>query len=168
MIRIEAMEAPSHIKQSEYLAQQLEDVLLHGTWVANTNYRAVIKDLTLKEALQKVNTSNNIALLMFHINYYLEGVLTVLKGGGLHIRDKYSFDMPPLHSEADWQQLKNAFLKNSEAFIAAVRAIPESQWQQTFVKPEYGTYRRNIDGFIAHSYYHLGQAVLIKKRIRNS
>ncbi|MBL7472243.1 DinB family protein [Robertkochia sediminum] len=162
------MAATLHNEESKYLAQQLGEVLLHGTWVANTNFKEVIKDLSLDEALYKPNTNNSIALLVFHINYYMQGVLEVFRGGPLNIHDKYSFDMPPLRSEADWQHLKNSFLKNSETFIATVRATIEAQWQQTFVKAEYGTYRRNIDGFIAHSYYHLGQAVLIKKMVRNS
>lgn len=35
-----------------------------------------------------------------------------------------------------------------------------------FVNEKYGTYLRNIDGLIEHSYYHLGQITLIKKLIK--
>ena len=34
-----------------------------------------------------------------------------------------------------------------------------------FVDEKYGTYSRNINGILEHSYYHLGQIVLIKKLV---
>jgi hypothetical protein len=36
---------------------------------------------------------------------------------------------------------------------------------QSFVKEEYGSYSRNIEAQIEHSYYHLGQISLLKKLI---
>ena len=36
---------------------------------------------------------------------------------------------------------------------------------QTFVYEKYGSYLRNIEGVIEHSYYHLGQVSLIRKMI---
>lgn len=157
------METPRHIDESDYLARQLEEVLLHGTWIANTNFKEVMSGLTLSEATHRSQGKNSIAMLVYHINYYMAGVLNVLQGGTLNIRDRYSFDMPDLHTEADWEALQHTFLDNAKTFITAVRNMPQEVWPRTFVKSEYGTYRRNIDGFIAHSYYHLGQMVLLKK-----
>lgn len=34
-----------------------------------------------------------------------------------------------------------------------------------FIDEKYGSYIRNIEGVIEHSYYHLGQIVLLKKMI---
>jgi hypothetical protein len=39
--------------------------------------------------------------------------------------------------------------------------------QQPFVNEKYGSLQRNIDAMIEHSYYHLGQIVLIRKIIAN-
>jgi hypothetical protein len=36
---------------------------------------------------------------------------------------------------------------------------------QPFVDEKYGSYLRNIEGVIEHSYYHLGQISLIRKMI---
>ena len=47
-----------------------------------------------------------------------------LQGGPLDIRDKYSFDMPPITSAEDWEQLRDAFLGNAETFIAATVSEP--------------------------------------------
>lgn len=65
----------------------------------------------------------------------------------------------------DWQILVNSFLRNSEKFIYQVEQLPENVLNQTFVDEKYGSYLRNIEGVIEHSYYHLGQISLIKKLI---
>ena len=95
----------------------------------------------------------------------MAGLLNVFKGGELEIRDKYSFDIQPIESEADWQRLMNEFLLNSEEFVKEVSNIADSKLDKPFVDEKYGTYLRNIEGIIEHSYYHLGQLSLIKKMI---
>ena len=150
---------------SKQLADRFREVMLSGTWVANTNYQDQLKDLTWQQATIKVNSYNTIALLTFHINYYVEGVLQVLQGGELTIHDKYSFDAPELTSEEDWQILKNKLLNNSEAFAKEVEQLSDKQLQQSFVKEAYGTYLRNIEGMIEHCYYHLGQVSLMRKTV---
>lgn len=151
--------------KSVYLANRLEEVFLSGQWIANTNYMDSIQDITYVQAIQKHHDFNTIALLVFHINYYLEGILNVFEGGPLEIRDKHSFDMPPLRSSEEWQQVKNTFENNAINFIHAVRQMSDLQLNAPFVKSEYGTYERNIEGVIEHSYYHLGQISLLRKLI---
>jgi uncharacterized damage-inducible protein DinB len=147
------------------LANRLREVLLNGTWIANTNFKAQITGITREQAVQRVDQLNTIAQLTFHINYYLQGILQVFRGGALEIRDKYSFDLPELKSEADWNWLVNDFLQNAESFAAEVESLDDALFDQPFVDEKYGTYRRNIEGVIEHSYYHLGQVVLIRKMI---
>jgi hypothetical protein len=43
--------------------------------------------------------------------------------------------------------------------------MSQNQLDEVFVDKKYGTYLRNIEAVIEHSYYHLGQIVLIKKMI---
>jgi len=43
--------------------------------------------------------------------------------------------------------------------------MPDKKLNEIFVNEKYGTYLRNIEAVIEHSYYHLGQIVLIKKLI---
>lgn len=43
--------------------------------------------------------------------------------------------------------------------------MPDQKLEEVFVEEKYGTYLRNIEGVIEHSYYHLGQISLIKKLI---
>ena len=71
--------------------------------------------------------------------------------------------MPPIHSEKEWSELVESFVTNSKLFIERVELMKDSMFDEPFVHEKYGTYQRNIEGVIEHSYYHLGQISLIKK-----
>jgi len=147
------------------IANRLREVLLDGKWIANTNFKEQILSVSWEQAIQKVGNVNTIALLTFHINYYLAGLLNVFNGGKLESKDKYSFDLPEIRSEKDWNKLVNDFLSNSEMFAKQVEQMDESMLDQPFADEKYGSYLRNIEGVIEHSYYHLGQVSLIRKMI---
>jgi uncharacterized damage-inducible protein DinB len=147
------------------LASRLREVLLDGHWIANTNYKEQLESINWKMAIKKVDNLNTIAALAFHINYYMEGLLNVFNGGKLEISDKYSFDLPEIKTEQDWNHLLNRFLTNSENFASKVEQMDDAIFDQPFVDEKYGTYLRNIEGVIEHSYYHLGQVSLIRKMI---
>ncbi len=148
------------------LANQFQEVLLNGAWIANTNLKAELSDVSWEQATTKVGNLNTIAVLAFHINYYVTGILNVLEGGSLDIRDKYSFDMPPIESRADWEKLLTMLWRDAEKLAERVEQMPEEKLWKPFVDEKYGNYYRNIQGMIEHSYYHLGQIVLIKKMLR--
>ncbi len=144
------------------LANRFREVI-QGNWVANTNLQKQLQSVYLDMAVKQVGNLNTIAMLTFHINYYIAGVLQVFEGGQLEIRDTYSFDLPTLNSEKEWESLKKELISNARKFAAHVEQMSDDNLNETFVKQEYGDYRRNIDGIIEHCYYHLGQITLIKK-----
>ena len=154
------------MKLNEYLANRLKEVFTEGKWVLGTNFKEQIIELDWNHAIQKVCGFNTIADLTFHIDYYIAGVAKVLEGGTLDIRDKFSFDSPPIKSEQDWKNLVNKFCSDSEKFIGLVENMTDEKILADFVDKQYGTYYRNIDAVIEHTYYHLGQIILIKKRIQ--
>jgi uncharacterized damage-inducible protein DinB len=147
------------------LASRLREVLLDGHWIANTNYKEQLQSINWNQAIQKVDNLNTIAALTFHINYYMEGLLNVFNGGKLEISDKYSFDLPGIKTEQDWNQLVSTFLHGAETFASKVEQMEDTLFDQPFVDEKYGSYLRNIEGVIEHSYYHLGQVSLIRKMI---
>ncbi len=149
------------------IANRLREVLLDGKWIANTNFKEQILSVSWEQANRRVFNLNTIALLTFHINYYLAGILNVFNGGKLEIRDKYSFDLPEIKSEEDWNSLVNEFLSNAELFARHVEQMPDIWLDEPFVDEKYGSYLRNIEGVIEHSYYHLGQISLIRKMIQH-
>jgi hypothetical protein len=151
--------------RNKLIANRLREIFLNGHWIANTNYKTQIESVNWMQATEKINDLNTIATLTFHINYYLVGLIKVLNGGTLDISDKYSFDVSKIVSETDWRNRIEEFLKNAETFSSLVEQLQDELFDKPFVKEQYGTYLRNIEAVIEHSYYHLGQIVLIKKLI---
>lgn len=149
------------------LAKRFREVLLDGLWIANTNFKDQLKDVTWEQATAKVGSLNTIAMLTFHIDYYIAGLIRVFEGGDLEIRDQYSFDLPPIESHEQWEELLNKLWNDSEKFASLLEQMPDSKMNEVFVDGKYGTYLRNIDGMIEHCYYHLGQITLIKKLLKD-
>ncbi len=149
---------------NEQLAKQIKDLFLTGQWIGtNLNLKAQLDDVDFNLANAKYESLNSIALLAFHLNYYLEGLINVFKGGSLDIQDKYSFDMTPLASQEEWDTMRHNIYRNAEYFVKLVEQMPPSQLKDPFTDEKYGTYLRNLMGLLEHSYYHLGQIVIIKK-----
>lgn len=127
-----------------------------------------MEHLDYKIATSKIGNLNTISVLAQHIHYYIKGIKNVLLGGDLEIRDKFSFDFPPVESQQQWENFLEGFWKDSEEFAELIENLSDEKLNADFVDEKYGTYIRNIDGMIEHCYYHLGQVVLIKKMIENS
>ena len=153
---------------STQLANRLGEVILNGRWIANTNIKDQIKNLDYTIANKQVESLNTIAILAQHIHYYVSGIKNVFVNGNLEIRDKFSFDFPPITSQKQWKSFQNLFWKDTEELIEHISHLSESELQNPFVDEKYGNYQRNIDGLIEHAYYHLGQIVLIKKMIEST
>ncbi|VXC35749.1 MULTISPECIES: DUF1572 domain-containing protein [Chryseobacterium] len=147
------------------LAKRFREVLLDGKWIANTNFKEQLSDVTWEQATTKIDSLNTIAMLTFHIDYYIAGLVNVFEGGDLEIKDKFSFDLPPIESQEQWEAWLNKLWNDSEKFAILLEQMPDSKLDEVFVDEKYGTYLRNIDGMIEHAYYHLGQITLIKKMI---
>lgn len=150
------------------IANRFREVLLNGTWIANTNFKDQLSDVSFEIANYKIGNLNTIGVLALHIHYYIAGVNTVFEGGTLDIRDKYSFDFPPIASQKEWEYILNTLWNDAEKFANFVEQFPENKLNEHFVDEKYGTYQRNIDGMIEHCYYHLGQITLLKKMITAS
>ena len=153
------------MSQTQQIANQFREVHLKGDWVAGTNLKDQLTDLTWQQATTKIGSLNTIAALAFHLNYYIAGLVQVFEGGPLTIRDKYSFDGPPIQSQADWEQLLTKTWSDAEKFADLIAQMPDAQLKTAFIDAKYGNYEKNIHAMIEHVYYHLGQIVLLKKLI---
>lgn len=153
------------MNQSLQIANRFREVILNGTWIANTNFKDQVLDLDWQIATKKVHSLNTIADLAQHIHYYISGILNVFNGGTLDIKDQFSFNFPPIESQEQWNLFLERFWKDTEKFALKVEAMSDEKLELIFVDEKYGSYRRNIEAMIEHSYYHLGQIVLIKKML---
>jgi hypothetical protein len=144
------------------IAKHFRDVHFGGNWTS-VNLRDSLADVTWEQAVTKVYSLNTIAALVYHINYYVSAVLNVLQGGPLDAHDKYSFDLPPIQSQEDWEKLLNKTFTDAENFAGLVEQLPGNILLENFTDGKYGNYYRNLHGIIEHTHYHLGQIVLVKK-----
>ncbi|WP_316841937.1 DUF1572 domain-containing protein [Pedobacter gandavensis] len=144
------------------IAKHFREVHFGGNWTS-VNLRDTLSDVSWQQATTNIYDLNTIAVLVFHMNYYVNAVLKVLEGEALNSSDKLSFDLPPIHSEEDWQQLVSKALTEAELFALQIERLDEERLFDDFIDPKYGNYYRNLHGIIEHTHYHLGQISLIKK-----
>lgn len=156
------------MNQSTQIANRVREVILNGTWIANTNFKDQLADSDWQRTTKKVDSLNTIADLAQHIHYYISGILNVFNGGTLDIKDQFSFNFPPIESQEQWNLFLDKFWNDSEDFSRRVEAMSDEKLDSVFVDEKYGSFRRNIEAVIEHSYYHLGQIVLIKKMLTKS
>lgn len=150
------------MEYTKQIAKQLRDVHFGGNWTW-VNFKETLDGINWKQATTQVHELNTIAALVYHISYYSAGVTEFLNGQPLTTKDKFSWEMPDLNSEEDWQNLVNEFWENAENLVKAIEEFPGEKLDEIFHEEQYGNYYRNLHGIIEHCHYHLGQIVLIKK-----
>jgi|SRR5688572_30005162 len=146
------------------IAKHLRDVHFGGNWTCS-NLRDNLADVTWEQAITQVYSFNTIATLSYHVNYFVDAVLKVLEGGPLDSKDIYSFDHPPIHSQADWKKMQDKIWADAEKAAKLIEQLPEHKLWEDFSDKKYGNYYRNLHGLIEHMHYHLGQIALIKKLV---
>ena len=145
-------------------AAHFRQVHFGGNWT-DVDMKGTLAGVTWQQATTSVHGLNTIAALVFHIHYYVGLLLKVLQGGPLDGHDKFSFDLPPIRSQEDWDQLLNQTWTDAEALAALIEQLPEAQLWEVFSQEKYGNYYRNILGVTEHTHYHLGQIAVIKKML---
>jgi hypothetical protein len=139
-----------------------QNTFINWTW---SNLKDSLSDVTWEQANTKIDSLNTIVGLTYHINYYLASLVSVLEGSPLIGKDKYSFDHPPINTKQDWDDFLIVIFKEAEDLVVMVEKLDEAILWTTFAEEKYGNYYRNIQGFVEHSHYHLGQIVVIKKML---
>lgn len=145
-----------------HMAAHFRHVHFGGNWTC-VNLRDTLKDITWQEALHTREGFNSIAVLTYHIHYFVHAVLQVLEGGPLDAHDTLSFTHPPIEGEADWQRFLEKVWSDAERFATLVEQLPADLLHTDMADPKYGTWYRNLHGIIEHAHYHLGQIVILKK-----
>lgn len=147
---------------SKQFAKHIRE-LHFGPSLVGTSLKDALDGVDWKQATKQVDNLNTIAMLVFHINYYISAILKVLQGGPLDAHDKYSYDMPPVTSEADWQELLDRIWSEAEQFAELVEKMPEKELANPMDTGKYGNWFKNLLIIQEHSSYHLGQILLIRK-----
>src|ERR1041384_486111 len=108
------------------IAKLFRDVHFGGNWTA-VNLKETVAGINWQQATAKVHSFNTIAALVFHMNYYVDVVIKILKTEPVNAHDKYSFDCPPIISEEDWQKLQDKTWADAETFSKLVEELPEDK-----------------------------------------
>ncbi|WP_313368795.1 hypothetical protein [Sphingobacterium mizutaii] len=87
----------------KYLANRFREVMLSGTWIANSNCQKELSDIHFELAMKKVPNLNRIYDLSFHVLYYIKGINQFFQTGNLDIKDSLSFPMVDLKNNEEWQ-----------------------------------------------------------------
>lgn len=146
------------------IAKHFRDVHFGGNWTFS-NLKDNLEDLTWQQATKKIHSFNTIAVLTYHVNYFVVAATEVLKGKPLNAHDKYSFDHPQITCQADWEKLVNKALTDAEVFAKLIEQLPADKLFEDFTDKKYGIYYRNLHGIIEHTHYHLGQIAILKKLV---
>jgi len=144
------------------IANHFRQVHFGGNWTS-VNLKQTLVGVDWQQATAKPDPLNTIAALVYHINYYVIAIINVLQDRPIAAHDKFSFDLPPIQSQQDWEKLVNKTFDDAETLARLVEQLPDSKLEEIFVGEKYGTYYRNLQGIIEHTHYHLGQIVVIKK-----
>lgn len=147
------------------IAKQFREVHFGGNWT-DVNLKDALETVTWQQATTKVMSFNTIAVLVYHMNYYVNVAMKVLQGLPLDAHDKYSFNLPPVESQQDWESLINKTWTDVENFAVLLEKFPDDKLGDVFIADKYGNYYRNFHGIIEHCHYHLGQIVLLKKMVQ--
>lgn len=154
-------------RTSTEIAKHLREVFFGGNWTWS-NLKEQLSDVSWEEALEQRYGLNNIATLTYHIGYFVDVQVKVLKGGPLVGKDSESFTHPAIESVADWTSMKESILNAAESLASEVEQLDDQQLWEDFTDTKYGIYYRNLSGLIEHSHYHLGQISWMKKILRSS
>jgi len=152
------------MKTSTQIAKYIREIHSGGNWTVS-NLKEHLSDITWQQATRQVYSLNTIATLVFHMHYYVEVALKVLKGQPLAGSDKNSSSHPPLKSQQDWQKMLDKMWNDAETSAFMFEKSPDDTLWAVFANTKYGNYYRNLHGIIEHLHYHLGQVVLIKKNL---
>jgi len=150
-------------KVTKQLAQHIREVYFGVNWTWSY-LKEQLSDVTWQEATTKIDSLNTIIGLTYHIHYYVAPLISVVKDGVWSGEDKLSFDHPDIKSKEDWANFLVTFFEEAESLASLIEEMDEESLWKT--EEKFGNYFKNIQGFVEHCHYHLGQIVVIKKLLR--
>jgi hypothetical protein len=154
------------MKITEAIAQHITEAVEGVNWT-EVDLKNVLADVSFEEAATLTNASTNtIAAIVYHLNYYNIKLLERVKGITNPVNASNGFDMQVLKNAEEWNVLRKENITSTKALAVAVSAFPEEKLFD--INPANGlTFYKNLHGCVEHIYYHLGQIFILKTLIRN-
>ena len=150
-------------KITHELARHIREIHFGNNW-SDSDMKMVLKDVTWQQAVATpIPNANSIAVLVFHMNFYLNYVHKHIQEIKYVFEHEDSFKVPFIESESDWQTLLQKTWADAEAFAQTVEKLPVGDDFYQVIPPNHNSFYKNIHGVVEHNHYHLGQIVLLKK-----
>ena len=150
-------------KITNELARHIREIHFGNNW-SDSDMKMVLKDVTWQQAMATpIPNANSIAVLVFHMNFYLNYVHKHIQEIKYVFEHEDSFKVPAIHSESDWQTLLQKTWADAEAFAQTVEKLSVGDDFYQVIPPNHNSFYKNIHGVVEHNHYHLGQIVLLKK-----
>ncbi len=155
------------MKIAQLIAAHLQDAFEGNNW-SDVNVKDTLDGITFPEATTVTNASSNtIAALLYHMTFYNRAIKQRLQGIEPEVSAANGFDMPPITSAYDWEQLKKNVFDTVFELADEIRNFPDEKLSEENPVGK-GSFYKKLHGVIEHNYYHLGQIVILKNLIKNS
>lgn len=148
---------------AQHMGKHYRQAFFGGNWSDNC-YQQHIDGLDYRLATEAQPGANSIAAIVYHVHFFINGVLSVLEGRELVTGDDKSWQTPSFTSQAEWDSFVARVLAEAEQLAQALEALPEGGIWAHFYDPKYSSIFTNGLGILEHSYYHLGQIALLRKQ----
>lgn len=153
------------MKLTSLIAQHLIEVHEGNNWT-DVNLADTLKDVSAEEATTLTQASpNTIASLLHHITFWNRLMIKRMQGIDVFVDEKNGYNVPPVQTEEDWQQLQIDNNLSAHELAAAIAAFDESLLPESLIFGKSSAYK-NLQGTVEHVHYHLGQMVILKKLIK--
>lgn len=151
------------MKLTKVIAQHFYEVHYGDSWT-DVAVKDVLKDITWRQAVQKIGEANTIAVLLHHMDFYNRVVYNrCFEEDQKEVRHEDSLHAE-VNNDEDWLQLQKRYFDLAEKIHAAILAL-DDKILFTVRAGNQNTYYKNLQGLIEHIHYHLGQISLLKKII---
>ena len=144
----------------DQLKRAYEGKAWHGPSV-----REVLAGVTAEQAhARPLENAHSIWELVQHIAVWEGAGQRRLAGDPAAIAISTPEDWPPAddHSEAAWEQAKDALDRGHQALVEAIAGVPESRLDEPILEGMSTVYV-TLHGVIQHDLYHAGQIAMLKK-----
>jgi Protein of unknown function (DUF1572) len=146
------------------IARHLREIHFGGNWTG-PSFKDSLSGVTWEQAATQIYSCNSIAILVYHMNFYLNVVSLRLQDKSVEFKHRDGFEGSPITSEQEWRDLLQKTWTDAEDFANLIEQFPEHKlWEN--ISDEQGNYYKNIHGVVEHNHYHLGQIVLLKKILK--
>lgn len=155
------------MKITSLIAQHLIDVHKGDNWT-EVSIAGTLKDITAQEAAMLTKASpNTIGSILHHVTFWNRLMIQRMQSIDVFVDEQNGYDVPPLQTEEDWQQLQKDNLLSAHQLAAAIADFNENFLEKSLLPGGSSAYK-NLQGTVEHVHYHLGQMVGLKKLIRST